>query len=116
MSPTARTLAYVRQQGGLAQVVEKWIPRARRRVDLFGWIDVVVLDDGPGVLGIQATTAANVSHRMAKLRDDCADAMGKWLANGNRLAIHGWAKRGPRGGRKRWMLSGRYITAEDLVG
>lgn len=116
MSPTARTLAYVRQQGGLAQVVERWNQYARRRVDLWGFIDVLVLDDSPGVLGIQATTTGNVSHRLAKLREECGPAMAKWLAAGNRLAVFGWSLKGARGKRKTWTLTERVVTPADLTG
>jgi hypothetical protein len=114
MSPTARTLAWLRKTGALAQVVERYNPHAKRRVDLFGFIDVVALDGGPGTLGVQTTSAGNVAHRMDKLRTTCAGAMDRWLAAGNRLTIHGWAKRGPRGARKVWTLSARPISRDDL--
>ena len=40
MSPTARSLRYLRECGHVADVVERWIPRANVRRDLFGVIDV----------------------------------------------------------------------------
>lgn len=113
-SPAARTLEELRKRGMLAQVVERWNAHARRRLDLFGFIDVVALDGQPGVLGVQTTTADHVSHRLEKLRTEVAGAMLRWIEAGNRLVIHGWAKRGPRDTRKRWTLTERHITVEDL--
>lgn len=113
-SPTARSLAYLRQRGALAAVVERYNPHAKRRVDLFGFIDIVAVDAQPGALGVQATTTANVSHRLDKLRTEAAANMRRWLAAGNRLVIHGWAKRGARGARKTWTLNERVITLDEI--
>jgi hypothetical protein len=128
VSPTARSLAYLRAQGALAQVVERWVPQARRRVDLFGFIDIAAITmpdvEDPdslvfrrlvdGVLGIQTTTTGNLAHRLKKLRDECAPAMRRWLKASNRLEIHGWSKKGARGKRKTWQLTVRTITLADL--
>ena len=114
MSPTARSLAHLRAQGALVQVVEHWNHYAKRRVDLFGFIDIVALDGKPGALGVQTTTQNNVSHRVLKLKTDCAGAMRWWLSAGNRLVIHGWALRGARGKRKTWSVVERIVTLEDL--
>jgi hypothetical protein len=111
MSPTQRSLAWLRRRGATAAVVERYNPHAKRRVDLFGFIDLVALDGGQGVLGIQTTSADHVSHRLAKLREECAEAMERWLNAGNRLVIHGWAKQGPRGRRKLWTLREVVVTA-----
>ena len=115
-SPTARSLAHLRQQGAMAQVVEHWNHFSGRRHDLFGFIDIVAVDDQPGVLGVQTTSASNVSARMTKLRDECAGEMRRWLLAKNRLVVHGWAKRGPRGKRKTWSVSERWVTSKDLYG
>lgn len=115
MSPTARSLAHLRKSGALAQVVERYNPHAKRRVDLFGFIDVVALGWVEGVIGIQTTTTDHISHRLDKLRTECADNMRRWLQCGNHLVIHGWAKQGPRGKRKTWTLTQRVITLTDLV-
>ena len=114
MSPTSRSLAYLRKQGALVQVVEHWHRYAKRRIDLFGFIDLLALDSKPGALGIQTTTQTNVSHRVEKLKTDCAEAMRWWLRSGNRLVIHGWALRGPRGKLKTWTVVERVVTLEDL--
>src|SRR4051812_18103258 len=92
MSPTARTLRHLRRQGHVAAVVERWNSFAGIRQDLFGWIDVVaVRPSDPGVIGIQCTTADHVAARVAKARDN--EALESWIAAGNRLVVHGWARR-----------------------
>lgn len=103
-SPTSRTLAECRKRGWRAQVVERWVPMTHRRIDLFGFIDLVVLDGKPGVLGIQATSSSNSASRVTKMRTECADALREWLEAGNRVAVWGWAKQGKAGKRKLWTL------------
>lgn len=98
--PTARTLEWARKQGWKPDVVERWLPRAKVRKDLFGFIDIVALDGQYGVHGIQATSSDNITHRQEKLLE--LPLVLAWLDAGNRLSIVGWAKRGPRGARKLW--------------
>jgi hypothetical protein len=104
VTPTARTLAECKRRGWRAQVVEQTIPHTFIKRDLFGCVDVLALDGLPGVLGIQVTSSSNVAARVAKMRTECAEAVGAWLAAGNRLVVHGWAKRGKAGSRKVWTL------------
>lgn len=103
-SPTAHTLAECRRRGWLATVVEKWVPQARKRIDAFGFGDVLVLDDQPGALLIQATSASNVSSRVQKIRGECKNEAAWWLSRGNRIQVWGWGKRGKAGERKVWQL------------
>lgn len=92
MTPTARTLALLRRSHYVAGVVERWIPRANVRKDLFGVIDIVAIRRGEtGVLGIQATSMANVSARVAKAKTK--GELRTWLACGNRFEVWGWRGR-----------------------
>jgi hypothetical protein len=103
MTPTARTLAALRAQGYIAATVEKWIPRMKRRVDLFGCIDILAFKaDVPGVLGVQATTADHAAERMEKAKAE--PRMMSWLVAGmgRRFQVWGWRKVGARGKRKTW--------------
>lgn len=97
-SPTQRALRELRGRGWTAQVVEKWIPQAKRRVDLFGCIDIVALDGLPGVLGVQVTDSSNVSKRVAKAKEE--ERIARWLMAGNRFEVWGYAKRKPRGAKR----------------
>lgn len=115
-SPTARTLAHLRKQDFLAAVVERRLPYGFTTIDLFGFIDVVALDGLPGLLGVQTTSQPHAAARVHKIAEECAEAARRWLAAGNRIEVHGWAKRGGRGERKLWTVSVRRLTLADLEG
>jgi len=109
LSPTARSLRYLRECGHVADVVERWIPRANVRRDLFGVIDVVAVRRGEaGVLGVQATTLPNVAARLAKAKTRAE--LRTWLAAANRFAVFGWYRRGGR-----WRVKIVELRAEDLA-
>lgn len=108
--PTQRTLALLRNAGYMAAVVERWNAHSKVRQDLFGWIDVVaVRPDKPGVLGVQCTSASNLSSRVKKIL--AADTAYPWLAAGNRVWVLGWKRVG-----KRWRAVRRELCLDDLKG
>lgn len=88
-SPTERTLAYLRERGYHPEVVEKWIPGARIRKDLWGFVDVLAI--GPThLLAIQCTSASNVSARVNKIADSELAPLLRTL--GILIHVHGWSK------------------------
>jgi hypothetical protein len=89
MSPTQRSLKLLRDRGYLAEVVEKWIPGANIRKDLWGWCDVVGVKRGE-TLAVQATSASNVSARVKKIAD--SETVGKVREAGWRIVVFGWKK------------------------
>lgn len=101
MSPTQRSLAHLKGLGYRAKVVEKWNPFAKIRQDLFGG-DILALKSGEPVLVIQCTTGAHHAARRTKLEEEGFTAL--WTGAGARLEVWSWAKQGPRGKRKAWML------------
>lgn len=105
-SPTSRTLAECRKRGYLACVVEKWIPQTKRRLDVFGFGDVLAVDPATkSTLLIQATSTANMSARVKKIMTECEESARTWLSpSSNFIEVWGWAKRGPAGKRKLWTL------------
>lgn len=103
-SPTQRTLAECVRRGWRACVVEKWIAQAGRRIDAFGFGDILAIDQRTGSMLIQATSTDNMSARVAKIRGECKQAATDWLRAGNRIEVWGWAKRGAAGTRKVWTL------------
>lgn len=114
-SPTQRTLERCRAFGWRAQVVEKWIPQIKRRIDLFGFGDVIALDGSPGSLLIQATSGDHSSNRVTKILDEeHSEAAREWLQAGNRIEVWSWAKKGPRGRRKVWTLRRVAISLTDM--
>ena len=86
-TPTQRTLAEMRSRGYACEVVERWNPFAKIRQDLFGFIDVLCLGDNE-VIGVQATSAGNVSARVRKIADH--DNVAAVRKAGIRLLVHGW--------------------------
>jgi len=88
-SPTQRTLAYLRKDGWLAQVTEKWIPGANFRKDLWGFVDVLAIK-GTEILGVQSTSYANTSARVKKIEEsEHVDAVRE---AGIAIHVHGWRK------------------------
>lgn len=108
-TPTQRALADARGIGFTCQVVERWNPYARVRVDLFGCIDIIAVREGVGILGIQACAGASHAARMAKAREQ--PGLAAWLAAGGRFEVWSYAKRGERGKRKTWTLRREEIRA-----
>lgn len=88
-SPTQRSLKHLREQGYRAEVVEKWIPGANLRKDLFGFVDIVAIR-GAETLGVQSTSRSNVSARVQKIAD--SEAVGDVRKAGWRIVVHGWGK------------------------
>lgn len=115
MTPTARSLQECKRLGWRAQSVEKWIPQAKRRVDLFSFIDIVAITEC-GILGIQATggQGGNAAARVRKIQTECRDAASDWLGVGGLVEVWGWALRGARGERKTYTLKRYPITKEML--
>lgn len=89
MTPTQRSLEYLRDRYPLVQKVEQWNHYARRRQDLFGIIDIVAVGDE--IVGVQATSASHVSARIAKITDSLALPILRKA--GIRVLVHGWGKR-----------------------
>ena len=89
MSPTQRSLALLRERGFVAQVVERWNPYARKRIDLFGCWDICAVGNGEFVL-VQCTSGSNVSSRVGKVADSSITP--ELRKAGVRLFVHGWRK------------------------
>lgn len=103
MSPTQRARAYCKANGWVSSIVEKWNPHAGIRQDLFGVIDLVVLDGkGGGPLGVQV--CAGGSHAARRTKALAEPRLQAWLASPARFAIWSFSKRGERGRRKLWAL------------
>ena len=89
-SPTARSLAYLREQGYTVEVVERWIPGANIRKDLFGFIDLVAIKRDE-TLAVQTTSYSNVSARVSKISEH--ENLAAVRAAGWRIEVHGWVRR-----------------------
>jgi hypothetical protein len=89
VTPTQRSLKYLRDDGYMAAVVEKWNPHARIRQDLFGIVDILAIRDGE-TLAVQTTSGSSVSARVRKIAD--SDAIANIRKAGWRFHVHGWRK------------------------
>lgn len=101
--PTQRSLDHLRKAGYVVDVVERWIPHARKRKDLFGFIDIMALN-GSETLAVQTTSASNVAARIRKIKEhENLDAVRN---AGWRILVHGWRKNT----KGRWVLVERDIS------
>ena len=87
MSPTQRTLKHMREQGYLCWIVEHWNAFAKKRQDLYGFIDVLCVRDGETV-AVQTTSYGNVSARVTKIAEH--ENVGMVRKAGWRILVHGW--------------------------
>ena len=123
-SPTARTLQLCKEMGWPAGVVERWIERAKKRIDLFGCIDVVALPErkierywqGPlwirDILGIQCCTGSGHAAHVTKAKAE--PRLRRWLAANGSYEVWSWYKYVKPIERKYWRVRREAITLADL--
>ena len=112
-SPTQRSLQYCRKNGWTAGVVEKWNQWAKIRQDLFGCIDMIVIDDlEQGPLAVQATSGSG--HAARRKKSIAEPRLKLWLESPARFEIWSWSQRGPKGKRKLWTLRREPIILAQL--
>ena len=113
-SPTSHTLVECGKRGWIVAVVERVFPKTFIRKDVWGFGDLLAVDDEPGALLIQACVTGDAPKRVAKIREHCREDALRWLSAGNRISVWGWAKRGAAGKRKLWTLKEYPVTMETL--
>jgi hypothetical protein len=112
MSPTQRSLAYLRKVGYTVGVLEHWNAWAKIRVDLWGFGDLIAFRPGVPVMLVQTTTGTNAAHRRAKI---LANKTAKeWVEAGHEIVLHSWALRGKRGERKTWTCEPEWVTKDQF--
>jgi hypothetical protein len=103
VSPTQRARAFCKANGWTSQIVERFNVYAKVRQDLFGVIDLVVLDgQGGGPLGVQV--CAGASHAARRDKALAEPRLREWLSAPARFEVWSYSKRGERGKRKLWTL------------
>jgi hypothetical protein len=88
MTPTQRSLEYLREEGYTVAIVEHWNSWARIRQDLFGFIDLLALK--PNETLAVHVTASGVSARLKKIAD--SPMLPKVREAGWKIHVHGWRK------------------------
>lgn len=98
MSPSARTKAWLTAYNIPVDSVERWLPRAKVRKDLFGFIDLIAIKRGR-IWGIQCTDGTNHAKHIPKILA-CVhlrawlDAANFDLISWRKLDQFGWTHRG----------------------
>jgi hypothetical protein len=80
-------------QGYLVDIVERWIPGANIRKDLFGFGDLVCIREGETML-VQTTSYSNVSARVKKITEH--ENLAAVRKAGWGVLVQGWHKVGNR--------------------
>jgi len=100
-SPTQRSIALLKSRGYIHSIAEHYNAYSKRRIDLFGFVDIVALNgELSDIVGVQTTTGSHLSDRIKKARS--FKAFSEWLEAGGSIEFHGWRK--IKAGRKaaRW--------------
>lgn len=97
MSPTQRSLALMRERGFHVEICEHWNPFARRRVDLFGFLDLLCVGDNGELVGVQCTSLSNVSARIKKITE--SPLIGRIRKTNLRILVQGWKSKKVKGKR-----------------
>jgi len=111
MTPTARTLRYLRDLGHVVGVVERYNHVVRRRYDWAGFVDLISVKDGE-VFAWQATSGSGVSSRIKKIR-----AAEHFPAVAEAMQIHviGWRKVKRKRGGKAVVWRPRIVRVEPEI-
>lgn len=113
-SPTQRSLKYYRDKGFLVGITEHWNPHAFIRQDLYGFIDLLAINDKITV-AIQATSTDNVGARIKKIL--ALPSAKQWVQGKNRyLIVIGWKRYKKAEARKFWRPTIKMINREDFNG
>lgn len=110
-SPAARSLKLVRENGYIAEVVERWNPHVKIRQDLFGIVDIVAVHPEKGWLLIQATSAPNLNAREKKISE--SEHLQTLLTHAA-FEVHGWGEFQTDNGRKSWQCKIKKMLPEVL--
>lgn len=120
MSPTQRTIKALRDQGRICGIVERFNPHVGPfgiRQDLFGFIDIIVIDPEHGIMAIQST-GQDFSGHIRKLTEERNEAMYEWLKHA-RVELWGWRrvklKRGGKALRWKPRIADFSLDGEEIV-
>jgi len=120
LSPTQRTLRALREQGRIADIVERRFP-ARPGMpfggtqDFLGFIDIIALCPERGIVGVQSCGSSFAAHK-TKILEERADVCIEWLNSGGLVELWGWRKvQLKRGSREmRWKPRIEEITLDHF--
>lgn len=88
---TELTLKYLRDRGWKCQVVERYQWHAKRRIDLFGIIDIIAIQDNR-IAGIQSTSHGGRRDHIIKIIETESENLKGWLDSGAEFYLICWKK------------------------
>jgi hypothetical protein len=88
------SLDYLNKLGFTCQVVEKWIPRANVRKDLFDFGDICAYKPQVAIVLVQTTSWSNFAARKAKIL--ASPHHYGWKSCGGRIFLHARGDKGLR--------------------
>lgn len=98
----SRSAAFLRKIGHTVGDVERHTP-GFITFDFLGFADLLgIFPDTTGVTAYQVTHTDRAADHVTKM--GLNENVHKWLRCGNRIKLHLWDKRGPRGEEKKWTL------------
>jgi hypothetical protein len=116
VKPGQRTLEYLREEGYMVGMVERFLSHAGHfgvRQDLFGLFDILAVRPDEGIIGIQCFTTAWTEH-YEKFYESCREESITWLKSGGKIELWGWRrlKVKRKGKAIRWVPRIEVITLE----
>jgi hypothetical protein len=113
-SPTSRSLRWLRDQGWLPEIVERFLHVPGIRRDCFGCFDILAVRTNPNaVLLVQVTSRANVGARVKKIRR--SPLVPTILKAGVVAEVHGWSRIDGRWTLKRIEIRGDELTPVEIT-
>jgi hypothetical protein len=88
MTPTARTMEWLRGKGHIVGKVERYNHYSRTTNDLFGFVDLISV--GTEIVAVQCTSSSNHAARVAKIEGTPEAAL--WLNAGGLVWVVSWRK------------------------
>lgn len=119
MTPTARCLKELRDQGYDAEVVERRLPRCFVTKDLFGFADIIYIVPpfvGPwkgNIVLVQVTSGPHHAARKAKILAEPRAI--RWIKAGGLIELWSYSKKGAKGKRKLWECRKEQIVETDFT-
>jgi len=119
MTPTARSLKKLRDDGYFADVCERWLTfpdkkdptkMIRIRKDWLGFADIIGVHPTWGFIAVQATDLTSVSKHIHKIEH--MESVRAFVRAGGIVAIYGWGLKGPAGKRKTYQLREVFLNGE----
>jgi hypothetical protein len=80
----------LRSKGFIVEKVEHWNAHAKRRVDLFGFADLIAARRYLGIILVQVTTSSHHAERRKKVL--ASENARVWREAGGRIQVRSWGK------------------------